>query len=366
MYNNKDLVYLKDTDLSFGVDKLKLHTTDFEVQSTKEWNIVPNRKKAGLDIAEETILFGCKGQQVTGEKAYINTEQYNATIQNGRLYVEFNPSKYFNPVTLTSDTNKIAEVISNINTDLKENHKLNADLFNSSIGRLDLTAQANMLHLTPDYKDIISNGKRSQKFKQAEYPNGFLIGNKQRQVCSYDKGMKTQIDNHFKNPQSTNLMRLETRNLNSSSIQSHTEFKYISHLLNGTQVQMHRSYSKTINQVLAIGQTELTFYELNTLTDLVKNTILKTDKRGEWFKLVLLTIGDNLPNPNDFSEVIKRIYEQDIISRPQYFKISREYKELKHKSDFMKTNYLKEQSNNYANRFNEFSDKLILPYQIAE
>jgi hypothetical protein len=178
--------------------------------------------------------------------------------------------------------------------------------------------------------------------------------------------MKTQIDNHFKNPQSTNLMRLETRMLNSSSIQSHSEFKFITHLLNGTQAQMYKAYSKTINQVLAIGQTEISFYELNTLTDLIKNTILKTDRRGEWFKLVLLTIGENLPNPNDFSEAIKRIYEQDIIGRNQYFKISREYKELKHKSDFMKTNYLKEQSNNYANRFNEFSDKLILPYKIAE
>lgn len=365
MNNNWDFDPLKGTP-NFGIDKLKLHTQLFDVDSTKEWNIVPNRKKAGQDTAEQTPLFGCNGEIVTGEKAYINTDKYSVTINNGRLYAEFNPSKFYHHFDLTADTDKIANVVSFIQKELKETHKTNVDLFSTGIGRLDITAQAQMNCLTTDYKDIISNGKPSMKFKQKEYPNGFLIGNLQRQVCTYDKGLKNQIDNQIKNPQPTNFQRLETRILNSKAIGSHSEFKNLTHLLNGNIKQLYSAYSKSIDDLLTIGQTEIKFIEMDTLTDLIKNTLQQSKKRGQWLLDIVMVLGDNLPNANQFKEALTRLYAQDIISKTHYHRIVKDYKHRLHISQMLKGRYLQQTADSYEERFKDFTQKLILPYKTAQ
>jgi hypothetical protein len=365
MYNNKDFVPLKSTNGNFGIDKLKLHTDQFEVSNTNPWNIVPNRKKAGEVTAEQTPLFNSNGELVYGEKAYINTPTYNVTINNGRVYVELNPSKIHHQSDLVSDTNIIAEQLKAIQKECKDTHNLDLDIFSTGIGRLDITAQSQMSQLVPDYKDIISNGQKSLRFKQTEYPNGFLLGNKQRQVCSYDKGMKLLIDSQIKNPQSTNFQRLETRLLNSKGIQSHSEFKHLTHLLNGNVGQLHSAYSKSIGQILSVGQTQISFVEMNTLTDLIRTSIQTSTKRGQWFTFLIMVLGSNLPNPNQFKEAFSRLYNEGIVGKNQYHKMIREYTDLKHKSDFAKGRYLKETANSYEQRFKEFTEKLILPYKTA-
>lgn len=364
LYNNRDLVPFKGTP-NFGIDKLKLHTEFFEVSDITPWNIQPNRKKSGQEIAETTPLFGCNGEIVSGEKAYINTEKYNASIHNGRLYVEFNPSKFYHPFHLTTDPNKVADVLKYIQTDLKDNHKTDIDLFNTGIGRVDITAQAEMKCLTTDYKEIISNGKPSMKFKQKEYPNGFLIGNLQRQICAYDKGLKSQIDNQLKNPQPTNFQRLETRILNSKAVTTHSEFKYITHLLNGNVKQLHSAYSKSIEQLLNIGQTEIKFIELDTLTELIKNTILHSPKRGKWLLDVVMVLGDNLPNSNQFKEALTRLYADDIIKKTHYHRTVKEYTHRLHVSMMLKSRYQQQTADSYEDRFRDFTEKLILPYKVA-
>jgi hypothetical protein len=365
MYNNKDFVPLKSTQGNFGIDKLKLHTEQFNVSNTTPWNIVPNRKIAGKDIAEQTPLFTSNGQLVYGEKAYINTPKYNLTINNGRVYVEFNPSKIYHQSELVSDSNIIAEQLKAIQLECKEVHNIDFDIFSTGIGRMDITAQAQMNNLVPDYKDIISNGKKSLKFKQTEYPNGFLLGNKQRQVCSYDKGMKLLIDSQIKNPYSTNFQRLETRLLNSSAIQSHSEYKHTNHLLNGSIQQLYSAYNKSISQILSIGQTEINFIEMNTLTDLIRTTIVSSNKRGQWFNLLIMVLSENLPNPNQFKEAFGRLYNEGVVSKNQYHKMIKVYTDLKHKSDFARGRYLQDTANSYEQRFKEFTEKLILPYKTA-
>jgi hypothetical protein len=364
MYNNKDLDRFNRSNGNFGIDKLKLHTDQFEVSNTNPWNIVPNRKVAGKDIVEQTPLFNSNGELVNGEKAYINTPTYNLTINNGRVWVELNPSKIYHQTDLVSDTNIIAEQLKVIQNECREVHKLDLDIFSTGIGRIDITAQAQMTNLVPDYKDIISNGKKSLRFKQTEYPNGFLLGNKQRQVCSYDKGMKLLIDNQIKNPQSTNFQRLETRLLNSGAIQSHSEYKHLTHLLNGSVGQLHSAYSKSIGQILSVGQAPINFIEMNTLTDLIRTSV-QTSKKGQWFNYFLAVFGSNLPTPNQFKEALKRIQNEGVLSKSLVDEKVIYYTELKHQAEFGKARLQIDTANSYEQRFTEFNEKLILPYKIA-
>ena len=136
----------------FGVDKLKLFTNQFVVDDTKHLEIIPNRKKAGNTEIEHTPLFNSDGENITGEKAFLNTQDYNVSIKNGLFFLEFNPSKFYDSVKLTADTNKIADRLTNIKNELKDNYKIDVDLFSTGISRLDITAQSEMSNKCNDYK----------------------------------------------------------------------------------------------------------------------------------------------------------------------------------------------------------------------
>jgi len=348
----------------FGVDKLKLFTTDFEISSVIPWNIVPNRKKAGQESAEEIPLFVSGGKVVNGEKAYINGNGYNMTIHNGKLFVEFNPSNHYHPHELTADPNRIADFMAKIQQESKEVHRIGSDLFTAGLGRLDITAQAEMDNLVPDYKDIVSGGKKSLRFRKTDYPNGHLSGNDTRQICTYDKGMKLQIDQQLKNIMSTNFQRIETRLLKAEAVKTHSQFKNVSHLLNCRPDQLHHAYFKSVHQILNIGQTEIEFIEMNVLTDLVR-TAIQTNKQGQWLLFVAMTLADRMPSVDQFTETLKRLETENIVPLSTRKRLVKQYSELKHKTDFARSRYIDKSANSYADRYKEFTEKLILPYRTA-
>lgn len=356
---------------NFGVDKLKLHTSVFNVNDCKPLEIVPNRKKAGNDQAENTPLFNCNGQTIHGERAYINAKGYSFTINNGLAFIEFNPSKHFDVVNLTADPNKISECMATIQTDLKENHKIELDIFSTGIGRIDMTAQSEMNNIVNDYRDIVSGGKKSLRFRPTDYPSGYLIGNLQRQIMAYDKGLKKQIDYQkemgINKPSAlipTNLLRLETRLLKSSAVQSHSQFKDITHLLNADISKQKHLYSKCVDDLLKIGQTEINFVEMNVLTDLVR-TAISTQKRGQWLLFLVMTLNKELPTADQFNEALKRLFNDGLISKGHISKMMTQYTEMIQKTSFARSKYLKDTADNYSDRFNEFTQKLILPYKAS-
>lgn len=356
---------------NFGVDKLKLHTDLFLVNDIKPLNIVPNRKKAGESSIELTPLFNSQGEIINGEKAYINTDQYNMTINNGKMYVEFNPSKQFHDSELTCNPNQIADVLKYIQTDLKEAHGIEADLFSTGISRIDMTAQAQMNRLVNDYKGIISGGKKSQRFKTTEYPSGYLTGNKTRQIMAYDKGLKLQIDEqiklHINKPSAlkpTNMLRLEARLLKSEGVQTHSQFKNIGHLLNADIDKCKHLYSKCVGDLLQIAQPKIEFIEMAILTDLVR-TAYTTQKRGQWLLFLAMTLNKELPSINQFNEALRRLENEGIISRMHTYRMLKQYTELTHSTMFARAKYINDTANTFADQYNEIQDKLILPYRTA-
>lgn len=356
---------------NFGVDKLKLHTEIFHVDDIKPLEIVPNRKKSGHDMAEPTALFNCNGQTIYGERAYINADGYNMTISNGRLYLEFNPSKQYDPIKLTANPNKIADSLTRIQKELKETHSIDVDLLSTGIGRIDMTAQAQMNNLVPDYKEIVSGGKKSLRFKPIDYPSGYLVGNLQRQIMAYDKGLKAQIDSQrergIKKPSElkpSNLLRLETRLLKSEAVQSHSQFKNITHLLNADIDKYTHLYSKCVDGVLRIGQTEINFIEMNVLTDLVR-TAISTQKRGQWLLFIVATLNKELPTADQFHEALKRLVFEGHITKGHISKVMGQYSAMLQQTTFARAKYINDSANSYTDRYNEFLEKLILPYKTA-
>jgi hypothetical protein len=356
---------------NFGVDKLKLFTNYFEVLDSQPLEIVPNRKKAGAMETEETPLFASSGKVISGEKAYINAEKYNLTIKNNQFWLEYNPSKYYDPLQLITDPNKIAESLNTIQSEILQKHKIAVDLFSTGMSRIDVTAQSEMENLCSDYQKIISGGKKSARFKSTDYPNGYLLGNLQRKIMMYDKGLKNQIDQqrirNINKPSAlkeSKLLRLETRLLKSESIKTHSQYKNISDLLNGNEDKYFHLYSKCVDDVLKMNQSQIEFIDIHSLTDLIRS-IYTQNKRGQWLTLLFATFSNQHPSVDLFTTAIKRLQDEDLIHRNSVYKMSKDYENIFHKAKFMNQRYYQDQSDNYSKMYYELQEKFIKPYKTA-
>ena len=358
-------VAMNATD-SFGIDKLKLFTDCFEVGSIKDWNIQGHTKKAGAEDIEPGVLFSVDGAPVYGSAAYINKPGYSATIKHGKCIIDFNPSKFFHPYHLTTDQDKLATVLKNIETDMRETLHTDIDLMSTGVSRLDITAQAVMNKTVPHYDQVIKGARSLRRAPKTEYPHGFLMGNKTRQLCTYDKGMKLEIDQGIKTTDSTNLLRIETRALKATALKEHTPFKHMADVLTAQPGQFKETYLKTFNALLRIEQQPIQFVELAALTDLIQ-TAHKLTNKYQWlpFVITVLATGGTLPTAQQFEQALVPLIHSDMMDRTTAWRNVKKYQELVHRAAFVRTKYQQDTENNYADLHKEFTDTFINQYKTA-
>lgn len=358
-------VSLSATDC-FGIDKLKLFTDCFEVGSIKDWNVQGHTKKAGAEDIEPGVLFSVNGAPVYGSAAYINKPGYSATIKHGKCIIDFNPSKFFHPYHLTTDQDKIATVLKTIETDMRETLHTDIDLMSTGVSRLDITAQAVMSKTVPHYDQVIKGARSLKRAPKTDYPHGFLMGNKTRQLCTYDKGLKLEIDQGVKTTDSTNLLRIETRALKATALKEHTPFKHMADVLTAQPGQFKETYLKTFNALLRIEQQPIQFAELSALTDLIQ-TAQKTYSR-QWLQtvIIVLSAGNNtMPTPLEFEQAMLPLVHAGVINRTRSWRNVKKYQKLIHEMGFLRSRFIQDSATNYADLHKEFTDTFINQYKTA-
>jgi len=364
MYIKEPFVSLSATD-KFGIDKLHISTDQYQVDDITPWNIKPNIKKAGELTAIETPLFVSNGEIINGAGAYVNQPTYTAEIKYGRLHIQFNPSKQYHPYHLTTNQDKLAETLKFIETDLKAKLCTDADLFSSGISRMDLTAQQSMRFTTPSYDQVIKGSRSLKRAPKTEYPHGFLIGNLTRKLCTYDKGLKLQLDQGFKVSDPTNLLRVETRNLKASAIKDHTPFKNTIDILTAKPGQFELAYSNCLNALLKIDQAPINFIELNALTDLLITTKQTYPRQWLMFSMMILSRSNSMPTTEQFEQALIPLVHLGELSRTSLWRAVKDYQSLLHKTKLMQTRLNNDSTNNYIDLHKEFKDQFILPYKIV-
>lgn len=363
MYIKRDFSHLK---CEFGIDKVKLFTPEFSVNSILNWTIKPNYKLPGELQIVETPLFAVNGETITGQGAYIKKERYTADIHHNALFVEFNPSKWFHSTQLTADADKIASVIERIEADLFDTAATECDLLNSKLSRIDFTAQAEMQRSVPHYDSVIGSGKTMKRAPRKQYPNGFLIGNRSRQLCTYDKGFKDLLDSGHKNITASNLLRVEARYLTPKALKSQTLFGTTKDLLNRTPADMHAAYNKARADLLRIDQTQLQFVELNALTNLMRAVIDSVGKNHALDHLIACLVAQNAqpPAPHIIKNAVDHLCKEGVLSINVANNWHNRYAKRVRLVQFHSAMLHKEAHNNYIDYHKEFTDKFILPYAI--
>ena len=367
MYIKEPFVSLSATSGAFGIDKLHLHTEHFDVSDMTPWNVKPNTKRAGETDVQQTPLLAVNGHTVHGEKMYVNAPGlYTAEVKHGRLHVQFNPSKIFHPFNLISDPDRLADAIMQVQQHLREQLRTDADLFSTSVSRIDPAAQAAMNKPVPFYDPVVRSSRHLKRAPRTEYPHGFLIGNGARQVCTYDKGLKLDIDSGKKDPMPSNLFRVETRMLNPRAVRQHTPFSTVADLLAADAPdKLQWAYTKTLTDLMQMQQTRVQFADLSAITDIVRTA--KAEKPRQWLQFVMLVLctGNNLPTAAEFEMALVPLVHDGIINRTTQWRAVKDYSKLSHQTQMMRARFQQQTESNYAALHTEFATKFLDTYRIA-
>jgi len=282
---------------SFGIDKLTLTTSEFDV-SNKLWlNISPNTKKSGELEIQPTYLFNSPnedGELITnyGTSAYLNTDKYNLTIKpygnKIQSVLQMNPSKFYSELTI--DANQINDMVQYVHNDLKDKG-IFINLDSALTSRLDLSVDAQLNYKFREYADLIQGKTALKRTNSIDYidTKTFGTGKQTMQFSTYDKGKENEVQLYGKPiSDSTNRIRFESRIFKSKGIKSVLgEGDTYNKLLETPINAFNRAYLHVVNHHVQINQTQLNL-DVTAIVDVLK--MCQTQSPKKWFEIACFSI----------------------------------------------------------------------------
>jgi hypothetical protein len=256
--------------VGFGIDKLKVSTPIFSLDDWRPWNEKPApARKAGEETAPAPRLIAHVNGRDVYNGLYYNspTGRFSADVTHDgadvSLYLTVNPSKLHGG--LITDSNAVHEIMQDIRREMRETLRVDFSLPDTNISRIDLAADALMVHPVNHYAELI-RGAKARPNAGNEYPNGFRFGASDTwQTCTYDRGLKNLLDEIAAQglkapmPKNTHLMRNEARYMTRKYIRRNATFDTFGAMLEKPVDDLYRLYTKATNHFLKIDQTRMVF-----------------------------------------------------------------------------------------------------------
>ena len=232
-----------------SVDTIKLSSSEFDVSSSSDIQILPHLVNLNGETEERTALFqDSAGREHYGQKAFINEDNYNVTIKNGYLFIQLNANKLSHPYELQTDREKREAEIRSVTNAIKESG-IECDFDEMNVSRLDLCKQKQMEHSLMTYHSVFSALSAKRQISRV-HGDTFLFMNKSRGTQFYDKSIEAEI------PNMKNLIRGELQLKNGKTVQRHTPIKTLSHLLQTDTEEITDIYNRQLRDTLFSGTTE--------------------------------------------------------------------------------------------------------------
>lgn len=173
------------------LDTLKVYTPDFEVKDRARVSVQPGLVDYENGQQREVSLFKDElGRDVYGQKAFVNTDQYNLTIQpmgsGVELFLQTSLPKTIHDDNYSPLTNaETKQAIDEIERDLKS-RGVAVNLDKCGLSRVDLFKNVVGRHDFMSYSPLFSLLQSKRQHKR-DYGTTFTWSNTQREICAYDK-----------------------------------------------------------------------------------------------------------------------------------------------------------------------------------
>lgn len=301
---------------NIGIDKISLHTFDFQVINAQKSGLRIKPHEINLETGEqesEDLFLDASGTQFKGQRAYFNEDDlYQLDISNRGMRITFNPSKYLHPYNLTDDPRGAWSEIEN---NLK-NRGITGAWSEANVTRLDLAKNVTLKQPCLSYNPVwdLLNVKRTKN--PSTYPDGYATHNNSTGVNFYNKGKEakeTKLGN--------NTMRGELQWKKKASVRSNSGIYTMNNLLEVGSTDLEKAYSMKMSndvfrsddvngqQIIPFNDTYVLFQQLvkesrrsavNKLKAIISTQYIIQDLGGmEAFKLMLKQEGYSRSVIND-------------------------------------------------------------------
>lgn len=201
------------------LDTLKVYTPDFEVKDRARVSVQPGLVDYENGQQREVSLFKDElGRDVYGQKAFVNTDQYNLTIQpmgsGVELFLQTSLPKTikddnYSPLTDSETKQAIDEIARDLRSrgivvNLDKCGLSRVDVFKNVIGDNDFGSYSPLFELL-----------QSKRQHKRDYGTTFTWSNTQREICAYDKLTEMQSRGMATGGYPANTIRFEYRLKNS-------------------------------------------------------------------------------------------------------------------------------------------------------
>jgi hypothetical protein len=359
---------------SFGIDKLTLSTSEFDVSNNVWLNISPNLKKSGETEIQPTYLFNSPngdGELITnyGTKAFINTDKYNLTIKpygnKIQSVLQMNPSKFYSELTI--DSNQINDMVMSVHNDLKDKG-IFINLDSALTSRLDLSVDAQLNYKFREYADLIQGKTELKRTNSIDYKDTktFGTGKQTMQFSTYDKGKENEVQLYGKPiSDSTNRIRFESRIFKSRGIKNIIgEADTYNKLLETPKKAFNRAYLHVINHHIQINQTQLNL-DVTAVVDVLKMCQTKNPKK--WFEIACFSVFTSIDDKGTAIDTMRLAIElmyQGNDKRQLRSKWLKQLDTLLIQSSFIRNRLNKESEELRYLKQRELFDTFILPFAV--
>jgi len=259
-------------------DKIKAYTSEFSIDKDAPLEIVPC--SIGNNSREEsisTVLWWNGFNPVYGQKAYLNRNGVNITIENGRLSFFFNPSSImFGNNFKIINFDEFKESLTRVGIILQA-QGIHIDLETCKLSRIDLCCNIELDHNVNLYRSALQiiSPKFMPKKRVLLDDGSYTVLNKSRQYIFYDKvkQMKSKgIDLETFEVKTRNIMRCEVHLMNHKSIKNSLNVETLGELLNRKSFNHIKNIFKNImkNDFFRLGDLKDTGSVISTDSEIVR------------------------------------------------------------------------------------------------
>lgn len=281
---------------SIGLDKVKLHVSDFVVDDVGRsgLELVPSTVNLETGETKDSILFRDKsGRTVSGSRAVRNTDRYNLTVNGFGLSLSFNPSKPWHPFNLVDDDDVFRSRFSELVGELS-GLGIRADWFRSKVTRLDVSRNVVLNGSVRSYGSVWPWLKLKRSKHVRQYPDGYGSGNNSFGVILYDKGQESRLtnDNGRGIYSGNNLLRCEFQYKRNRSVISNIGCRTLEHVQQLglpaiADVYREQVRTKLLSVVDGMNQRTIDF---GTEVDILKQLKEQHDRTAITRHLALLSV----------------------------------------------------------------------------
>jgi len=336
------------------IDKIHLYSKDFNVKNGSMLELKQGNINLGTgEIKNNFPLFKIGGSYVEGAKAFIpddkKTIPYQLDINSLGMLISFNPSKIlYQNNFYTANNNGLKMVVEKLENELKEHIGFNIN--DCNVTRIDLCKNAAMNLNCFEYQELFRT-MEATRCKAKEYPEGYIFGNKQKQIVFYDKikelievqGWKPDTTNTMTELKNKNVLRCELRILKTKSVKEYLGIDKLSTLYpDDNYIELKNRFSQIVSKDVFKKKenSQLELFSFNNEVELLKHfrAIKKRNSIGKY----LIYIGlENFFHRFGNMENFKKALEYAGYERTYIYKVSNDINKQLQSISFMKERFEK-------------------------